>query len=556
MSGSAQAPWGRFAWPIVLFGVLAAPGLAGNDPNLCDQAGEEPDVIVGELQGVDRWGKVSDITGFSFGTISCNVGTCWLNWIAETPDHPVIGQSMYRLRDGRFEQIGQSWLKHGFAALSGSVCSNECIGDPSQNHLGVNCSDPYSSFLNGLQSDLGPKFEVDPAKGIFPMPFTGEGQSGNAIFKRLQLHDADLDPALNAGALYFAEGQYITADDAGGGNGNNNASHREVSISGSGGVFDFDLIGPTFREEPAINAWAANEVGVVRVSVDVPDDGRFHVAGKATDLGAGMWHYEYAVHNMNSNRAGGSFSVPIPAGASVTNLGFHDVEYHSGEPFDGTAWSVDVGSTSITWETESVLVNPDANALRWGTLYNFRFDADVPPATGNVTLGLFLGGTPPTVDATEMVVPRVCDTDGNCEPGEECGCADCPGDGADADGDGAGECVDCDDGDPDNWAVPGEVLDLIASKDLSGTTWSWDPPLESGTTEPLGYEIIRARYPDDFVVVATCLDVLPGQTSLTEGHDPVSGSMFAYLVRAVSPCGVGSLGVDSGDNQRAGRSCL
>ena len=39
-----------------------------------------------------------------------------------------------------------------------------------------------------------------------------------------------------------------------------------------------------------------------------------------------------------------------------------------------------VGSGAITWATTAYAVNSNANALRWGTLYNFRFDADAPPA--------------------------------------------------------------------------------------------------------------------------------------------------------------------------------
>ncbi len=176
--------------------LLATIATADNGNNPCDVDGEFPDVIVGSLHQEQRYGHVGDITAFSIGTISCNVGTCWLDWFSHNQGsslHPVIGQSMYRLKDGRFEQIGQSWLKHGFTALSLNLCSPDCIGTTGT-HLGVNCSDPYSSGLNGQQSNLGPKYEVNPPAGTHPHPFATAGQGGNSIFKRLQVHDADLDP--------------------------------------------------------------------------------------------------------------------------------------------------------------------------------------------------------------------------------------------------------------------------------------------------------------------------------------------------------------------------
>ena len=38
--------------------------------------------------------------------------------------------------------------------------------------------------------------------------------------------------------------------------------------------------------------------------------------------------------------------------------------------------------------------NQNANAIRFGTLYNFRFDADQPPQTANATVGFFKTGSP------------------------------------------------------------------------------------------------------------------------------------------------------------------
>ncbi|HKQ63256.1 MAG TPA: hypothetical protein VJS92_18350 [Candidatus Polarisedimenticolaceae bacterium] len=409
---------------LVLIGLSALPA-AAQDPNACDVAGEAPDVIVGDLDGIERHGTSLGITAYSFGTWSCNVGTCWLNWFSETSEHPVIGQNMFRLKNGRFEQIGQSWLKHGFFALSEQLCSTGCL-DTDGTHLGVNCSDPYSSGLNGYQPGLGPKSEVIASRGLFPYPFSTEGQAGNVVYKRLQVHNEDLAPNQNSGALYFVEGQYVTADDAAAHNNNNNASYRQITISETAfGVYTPTLIGTTQRTIPAIHAWQVNDPGVTETAVDVPVDGRFIVAARATDLGGGVWHYEYAVHNLNSHRSAQSFTVPLPPGVVVSNAGFHDVDYHSGEPYDGTDWTVTIGSSSISWSTDTFAVNPNANALRWGTLYNFRFDADVPPANDVAVLGLFRTGSPASVNVA-TVTPQLCDGDGICEAGENCN--NCPGD--------------------------------------------------------------------------------------------------------------------------------
>ena len=77
---------------------------------------------------------------------------------------------MFRLKDGRFEQIGQSWLKHGFFAESLNLCCNSCSGDPTGNHLGVGCSDPYTSSRNGSQGNLGPRSTVNASTGVSVIP--------------------------------------------------------------------------------------------------------------------------------------------------------------------------------------------------------------------------------------------------------------------------------------------------------------------------------------------------------------------------------------------------
>ena len=117
--------------------------------------------------------------------------------------------------------------------------------------------------------------------------------------------------------------------------------------------------------------------------------------------GDGTWHYEYAIQNLNVHRGASSFTVPLAPEVVVTNVDFHDVDYHSGEPFDGTDWLATVTPDVITWTTaETYAENPDANGLRWGTLYNFRFDADVPARDVTATIALFRPGSP------DVVTPR------------------------------------------------------------------------------------------------------------------------------------------------------
>ena len=100
------------------------------------------------------------------------MGDTRINWHAQTNQHPVISQAMYRLKAGRIEQIGTSWIKHGFFATSGTVCSGlaGCDGDFTGMHLGVGCSDTYSANLNGQQSNMSPRSILNVHSGDFAFP--------------------------------------------------------------------------------------------------------------------------------------------------------------------------------------------------------------------------------------------------------------------------------------------------------------------------------------------------------------------------------------------------
>ncbi len=161
----------------------------------CGDTSVGPDVIVGDLFDIMKWGTLAGVTSYSLGTYSCNIGDEPLQWISGTNRHPVIGQNVYRMENGRFEQVGMSWLKHGFTALTDSLCCT-CINPGTGSLLGVGCADPYTASLNGSQSRLGPRFEVNPWTGVFAYPFTSQGQTGDVLHKRIQIANSDIDPAL------------------------------------------------------------------------------------------------------------------------------------------------------------------------------------------------------------------------------------------------------------------------------------------------------------------------------------------------------------------------
>jgi hypothetical protein len=368
-----------------------------------------PDVIVGDLYDVASYGGFGGVQAYSVGTYSCNIGTVPLSWVASNNQHPVIGQNMYRYfpgnaaqgQFGRFENIGISWLKHGFLALTDSLCDT-CQPPGTGALLGVGCADPYSAGLNGSTGGLGPRFEVNPFTGAYPYPHSSA--TGNATLAgRINVAQTDLDATMWPGSSYFVEGQYVTPDDAAANNHFNNASWRPATMTS----FNLGLTGSTHREEPAIFAWKAQDNAVALKAIDVPGEGRYYVAYRSTPLGGGLYHHEYAVQNLNSDRAGGSFSVALPPGATAQSIGFHDVAYHSGEPFVGTDWAATVTpGTSITWACDPQAVDVNANALRWGTLYNFRFDSN-EDWLPDLTLGLWKPGTPSAVSVQMCREPGV-----------------------------------------------------------------------------------------------------------------------------------------------------
>jgi hypothetical protein len=375
-----------------------------------------PDVIVGNLPEMAQYGHAGTQVGLAVGTDSCNRGTENADWFAlPNNDHPVVPQNMYRMssaanNNDRFEQIGQSWLKHTFAAASSNTCGFGCNG-VGGDHLGSGCSDLYSSGLNAGQTGLGSRAWVNPFSGSFPSGNVVDNHSGHnhdGVSHRIRVEVSDLDTTLNSGAIYFVEGQYVTPHEytwcqshPGQCNMYNNVSYRQFTVNGGPTNFTFSPVGSTMQMQPAIMAWTGATVS--QAEPDPGNDGIWFMGYKVTNPSTGVWHYEYAVYNENLDRGIQSFSVPFGPGVNISNIDFHAPPQEPAWANDGTfnnqgysstPWNVTQDANSITWNTETFAQNQNANAIRWGTLYNFRFDADQPPQAASATAGFFKTGSP------------------------------------------------------------------------------------------------------------------------------------------------------------------
>jgi hypothetical protein len=393
--------------------------------NAAPEAGSVPgpDVIVGDLNGLQQPDAAAGTqVGLSVGTDSCNLGTVDLDWF-QTPvnDHPVIPQNMYRMsaNGDRMEQIGQSSVKHAFTALTENICSLGCNGTGGT-HLGSGCSDPYVTSLNsgGSGHTLGSRAWINPFTGVYPRgdsatpPNVHTGHTHNGTSHRILVEINDLSTSQNPGSTYYAEAMYVTPHEyvwcqthAGQCNMYNNVSYRQYVVSGTASPFSFSTGGfTTQRAKSAVTAWTG--ATLVQMEPDPGNDGIGTVGYKVTNPSPGVWHYEYAVYNQNMDRGIQSFSIPVGNGVTLTNVGFHMPPQQPGSTGDGTlnsagfsstAWTGTQAGGAITWASETLAQNQNANAIRWGTMYNFRFDSNQPPAAMSATVGFYKTGNPITV---------------------------------------------------------------------------------------------------------------------------------------------------------------
>ncbi|MDG2148272.1 MAG: hypothetical protein P8N09_01985 [Planctomycetota bacterium] len=379
------------------------PGTA----SLSGSAGTFIDVRLGILSGINQVGHVGTFpngrTGLSMATTSCNDGTEDVVWLAAMQeDHPGIVMALFRESNGRFEQVGVSWVKHGFFALSNSQCT-PCQNPSNGTFLGIGCSDTYASSNNADRFWLGPRDEWDAWKGTWTCLgsyFDGtpadcnRSQTGSGlgpVNHRLEAFDADLG---NAGANYVYEANYLVRDDA---NLANNIGSRECLMSWNGVAWDFSSQGQLIEGPALLNRW-----GDVRTLAGLnPEDGNVVLSSKVVESSPGVYRYEYALYNWNLDRKVSSISFP-----NTGNTAGH--YFHDTDDNPSNDWVVTTDNNRLTWTYDGTVVTGHkvAGALEFGTLYNFGFTSGYPPATRNATLGIYESGLGGDLLAAEILSPN------------------------------------------------------------------------------------------------------------------------------------------------------
>ncbi|MGE0479993.1 MAG: hypothetical protein AB7Q17_05920 [Phycisphaerae bacterium] len=378
------------------------------------EPGEGPDLVIGDVSTVVQVGRAGSDVAFGVGATTCNAGTEPALWLGNpSAQHPFYAFNLYRLRGGSLEQIGASWVRHAAPPTQTNACGLGCT--PASGALGVGCADESSAFVNANAAGLGPRHEVNPFTGAFS--FAGSylathNGPWNPIEHRLVVADADLDPVLNPGAEFIIEAIAFCGDESDRANG---AAWERVVVSGApGGTWAVAAnTSPTARGT-ALDAWTGATQALVACEPSV--DGRCVVGARVTARRAGWWRYEYAVRNVDVQRAIGSIRVPMRDDVAIANMGFHAPQHDADDVNVNTPWTATRDAAGLILATTPFEIGVPANPVRWGLTYTLGFDANAPPHNADVALALHAPGPAATL-AAALPAPRAPATpaDLNCD---------------------------------------------------------------------------------------------------------------------------------------------
>ena len=326
--------------------------------------------------------------GFSVSNTMCNPGSITIPWFAvPQTNHPKFGFMVTRLQNDRMVQISdRSYCKHAFLSLNtNSGTCLPCTNPGTGSVMGIGCSDVYAAGNNGDRNYLGPPDEINPWLGTWNMvgsyfdrgdpmvasPANNDGSrstittAGDVVKNRVTIKETDIQ----AGSTYFYQIHLLHEGESVAVRGDNLMT-RGVSFNWTGTAWQTANVG-TAQNGSVLTQWPGASLGL---GGNGNDDGRISIAVKVTGPTNGLWHYEYAVHNVDNHRGAATFRIPMCTSARVLNVGFRDIDQDS-----LNQW------TSSRQGGELVFSAPGNNALNWNSLFNFWFDSDAAPIAGNAS---------------------------------------------------------------------------------------------------------------------------------------------------------------------------
>lgn len=363
------------------------------------------DVSLGFLDSLTAVGRDGNFPGgmnaLAMSTTSCNKGTVDVPWLQPMDeDHPFMGFLIVRYDDsGRMTQVSNySYVKHGFFALASSQCDS-CTVSPfghDGTYLGIGCSDTYAVNNNSNNYYLGPAEEIDPwlgdwdatcslfDAGLNPTPETMcdgirdytsfQASTLGPIGNRVHVPDAAFSDVGNPEFAYSS--YYVIRGEPEGRRGNNLGSKTfNPFFNGSNWIFQDTS---PLEYGSVLERWPGARV---ESETNALDDGRVYVSSSVTGPDAdGLYHYEYALHNRDNNRAIDELRIPLCASAGVSGFGFKDIDLDLANDWTATR----IGD-ELVYSTAN-------NPLRWNSIFNFWFDSTAAPSDGAVSLGQFFAG--------------------------------------------------------------------------------------------------------------------------------------------------------------------
>lgn len=371
--------------------------------------------------------------GFMIGHSYCNNGTVNIPWVATSggimiDTYPKIAFLLARESGGRMVQVsGKSYCKHSTAVYN--FASGPCApcNSAGGGYFFTGCSDTYSSGINSNRNYLAPTEEINPWLGTWDSQgsyfdrgdpaVTGPAATDrvksltstmtsafDAVKNRITVRESELIP----GAAYYGQVQLVIQGEPAA-NRADNLRARPMTISGTGGNWSAATNGASTTGS-VLTRWqgATSELGGNGV-----DDGRFLVAVKVTGPTGGLWHYEFAVQNVDNHRGGAAIRIPVDANAVVQNVGFRDID---GDPLNDWTWS--------RTANEITFLASANNPLDWNTFYNVWFDCDVAPSTGYVEIDQARPGPGGLTVDVESRVPSGIPTASKQIVGQSCGACD------------------------------------------------------------------------------------------------------------------------------------